>query len=227
VPGAQRLYGGTEDVTGAEEGEARRLADLPGYAWARRLPPTVKRWLLRQYWRAKSLHEDIQDYIAEVVGLFPSHSLRLWCLRHFCRMAIGKSTSIHRRCRMYHSHRIVIGSHSVINYGVLLDGRRGLTVGDNVSISEGTVILTLGHDVDAPDFALKGAAVSIGDRVFVGACARILPGVSVGEAAVIAAGAVVVRDVEPYTLVAGVPARFVRSRARHLDYQLDHRKRFG
>ncbi len=211
----------------APDQEATSLARLAGYRWARKLPNPVKRRLLAWYWKCKWLIEDLQDYSAEMVGHVPSHAVRLWWYRHVCHTTIGRRSSIHRCCRMYHPHRITIGKHSIINYGVLLDGRRGLTIGNNVSISEGTVILTLGHDVDAPDFALKGARVTIGDRAFVGAYARILPGVTVGEGAVVAAGAVVVGDVAPYTLVAGVPARFVRDRARGLDYQLDHRKRFG
>ena len=214
-------------MTGVPDQETTSLANLVGYRWARRLPRPLKRRLLAWYWKVKWLLEDCQDLSSELMGHVPSHAVRLWWYRHACHTAIGRHSSIHRHCRMYRPHRITIGKHSIVNYGVLLDGRCGLTVGDNVSISEGTVILTLGHDLDAPDFALKGAAVTIGDRVFVGAYARILPGVIIGEGAVVAAGAVVVSDVAPYTLVAGVPARFVRNRARELDYQLDHRKRFG
>ena len=142
-------------------------------------------------------------------------------------MRVGKDSSIHRRCRMYAPFRIRIGDHTVVNYGVLLDGRRGLRIGNNVSVSGGSAILTLGHDVDDSDFALKGAQVTICDYVFVGSYARILPGVTVGEGAVVAAGAVVTRNVAPYTVVGGVPARHIRDRAQHLTYQLQHRKRFG
>ncbi len=88
-------------------------------------------------------------------------------------------------------------------------------------------MLTLGHDVDDPGFGLKGNPVSIEDYVFVGSYSRILPGVTVGEGAVVAAGAVVTRDVDPYTVVGGVPACYIRDRARNLAYRLEHRKRFG
>lgn len=198
-----------------------------GYRWARRLPRPIKRFLLACYWALKALAEDGQDYSAEIVGHVPVHALRLWWYQHICRVQLGKHSSIHRCCRMYHPYRIKIADHSVINYGVLLDGRRSLCIGNNVSISEGTVILTLGHDVDNPSFALKGAPVMIQDYVFVGSYARILPGVTIGEGAVVAAGAVVTHDVAPYTIVGGVPARYIRSRPRNLTYQLEHRKRFG
>jgi len=203
------------------------LAALPGYRWLRRAPAPVKRVLLACLWWAKSLVDDVQDYSAELVGHVPSHSLRLWWLRHICGMTIGPRSSICRHCRMYHPRRIVIGRNSVINYGVVLDGRRGLRIGDNVSISEGVAVFSLAHDVDAPDFADKGSPVVVSDHVFVGAYARILPGVTLGAGAVVAAGAVVTRDVAPWTIVAGIPARYVRDRTRGLAYQLDRRKRFG
>ena len=196
--------------------------------WARKVTPaSVRRLVVGLYWRLRALVEDLQEYTGELVGYVPCHRLRLWWYRHACRARIGPGASIHRRCRVYAPHRITIGARSVVNCGVLLDGRRGLQIGDNVSISEGTVILTLGHDVDDPGFGLKGAPVTIGDRAFVGAYARILPGVAVGEGAVVGAAALVTRDVAPYTVVGGVPARYIRDRSRNLCYELSYRKRFG
>lgn len=211
----------------ANDDRALSLRHIPGYRWARKLPDPLKRLILACYWPVKAFVEDLQEYSAEVMGYVPCHALRLWWYRHVCRMRIGKHSSIHRCCRVYHPRKIVIGSHSVINYGVLLDGRRGLHIGDNASISEGTIILTLGHEIDDPGFALKGAPVVVEGRVFIGAYARILPGVTVGEGAVVGVGSVVTRDVAPYTVVAGVPARYVRDRDRDLRYHLAHRKRFG
>jgi putative colanic acid biosynthesis acetyltransferase WcaF len=198
-----------------------------GHRWAARLPRPVKRWLLARYWPLKALAEEWQDYSAELVGHIPSHAFRIGWYRHICRMRLGSGSSIHRRCRVYRPYRITIGDHTVINYGVLLDGRGGLSIGDNVSVSEGVAILTMDHDVDDPGFAFRSDPVTIEDYVFVGSYARILPGVVVGEGAVVAACAVVTRDVEPYTVVGGVPARYIRDRARDLTYELEYRKVFG
>ena len=126
---------------------------------------------------------------------------------------------------MYKPKQIEIGEHTIINYGVLLDGRRGLSIGDNVSISEGTIILTLGHDTDDPEFGLEGAPVRIDDYVFIGSYARILPGVRLGKGCVVAAGAVVTKDVEAFTIVGGIPATFIRRRNEDLRYQLNYKKR--
>jgi acetyltransferase-like isoleucine patch superfamily enzyme len=214
-------------TTDQHDAETSLFAGKPGYRWARRLPRPSKRFLLACYWPLKALVEDWQDYTSELVGYIPCHRFRLMWLRGACRVRIGAHSSVHRRCRMYHPHRIVIGSNTVVNYGVLLDGRGGLHIGDNVSISEGCLILSMQHDIDDPEFCLQGGFVTIEDHVFIGSRATILPGVTVGEGAVVAAGAVASRDVAPYTVVAGVPARRVRERNRDLRYRLDHRKRFG
>ncbi len=189
----------------------------------RRLPAPVKRFLNAAYWRGY----DAVDYLAELIGRSPSHHVRLFFLRRMLRASIGLHSSVHRGCRLYRPAGVSIGSHTVINRDVLLDGRMGVEIGDNVSISEGVTIFTLEHDPNSPDFASRGAAVRIGDRTFIGARAIILPGVTIGEGAVVAAGAVVTHDVPPYTIVGGVPARPIGERRRDLSYTLDYRKFLG
>lgn len=191
------------------------------------MPSPVRKLLLKVYWQAKALREDLQDYLSEIIGFLPSHFVRAMLYQVVCGVKLGRFSSIHRRCRMYHPSHVWIGENTVINYGVLLDGRRGLIIGDNVSISEGTAILTLGHDLDDPDFTLKGGQVVISDRVFIGSYARILPGVILGEGAVVGVGSVVTKDVAPYTVVGGAPARYIRDRSRDLRYTLHYRKRLG
>jgi acetyltransferase-like isoleucine patch superfamily enzyme len=189
----------------------------------RRLPAWLRRWLSQMYWR----RVDTVDFVAEVAGRLPSHKLRLLILRRMLKVSIGRRTSVHRGCRFYRPTGVQIGSHTVINRDILLDGRMGLIIGENVSISEGTAIFTLEHDPNSPDFANRGATVCIEDYVFVGARAIILPGVTVGRGAVVAASAVVTRDVAPYTIVGGVPARPIGQRRRDLAYTLDYLKFLG
>jgi maltose O-acetyltransferase len=189
----------------------------------RRIPNWLKRILMRLYWLAY----DGRDAAAEFTGWLPSHVLRRFIYRHLLGVRIGERTSVHLRCRFYRPSGICLGEHTVINREVLLDGRMGLTIGDNVSISEGVGILTLEHDPNSPDFANRGGPVTIHDRVFIGARAIVLPGIELGEGAVVAAGAVVTKDVLPYTIVGGVPAREIGQRNTDLRYQLDYRKFLG
>ena len=189
----------------------------------RRLPAPVKRFLKAAYWHGY----DMVDYLAEFIGWVPSHGVRSFLFRRVLRASIGLHSSVHRGCRLYRPVGVSIGSHTVINRDVLLDGRMGLVIGDNVSVSEGVAIFTLEHDPNSPDFASRGGAVHIADRTFIGARAVILPGVTVGEGAVVAAGAVVTCNVLPYTIVGGVPARPIGERRRDLSYTLEYRKFLG
>lgn len=86
-------------------------------------------------------------------------------------------------------------------------------IGRNVVVNDGVRILTGSHDVDSPVFAARTASVRIGDSAWICTAALILPGVSIGEGAVVAAGAVVSRDVPPRHVVAGQPAKFIKQRA--------------
>ena len=114
--------------------------------------------------------------------------------------------------------KFTLGDNSIINQKCRLDNRGILTIGNNVSISAEVCILTADHDIQSPDFRGYEQPVIIEDYVFVGTRAMILPGVILGKGAVVAAGAVVTRSVEPYTIVAGVPARPIGTRQTELDY---------
>ncbi|MBL9156704.1 MAG: acyltransferase [Verrucomicrobiales bacterium] len=106
----------------------------------------------------------------------------------------------------------------------VFDGRHfPIHVGENVSIGPEATILTLGHDPRSPGFEDKGGPVKIGDHVWIGYRAIILPGIEIGEGAVVGAGAVVTKDVPPFTIVAGNPAVKIGDRPRDLTYTLDFR----
>lgn len=122
-----------------------------------------------------------------------------------------------------HAPGIRIGHRCVINFGTLMDGRRyPIKIGADVSIGPEASILTLGHEPRSPVFADRGGPVVIGDRAWIGFRAIVLPGVSIGEGAVVGAGSVVTRDVDPYQIVAGNPARVIGERPRQLRYTLNY-----
>jgi maltose O-acetyltransferase len=118
-------------------------------------------------------------------------------------------------------HGIQIGKGCVINRHVLLDGRGGLEIGRDVGIAERSVILTSAH-------AFEGGVTDhtwrtrIEDKVFINLGAMVMGGVIIGEGAVVAAGAIVTKDVEPWTIVAGVPAKKIGERTP-CDYELFRR----
>ena len=95
-------------------------------------------------------------------------------------------------------------------------------IGENVSISPGTWLVTGTHDINDPNFAVFFKPIVIGNYVWIGVRATILCGVTIGEGAIVMAGAMVTGDVPPYTVVGGVPAKVVGQRELHNpQYTLD------
>jgi maltose O-acetyltransferase len=156
-----------------------------------------------------------------VVARIPFHVARYTWYRRALGMRIGAGSAVLMDQYIYIRGRarpgvqgISIGRRTVINQQCVLDGRGWLSIGDYVDISPGVWMLTDSHDMNDPQFPEVLAPVNIGNHAWIGSRALILPGVTVGEGAVVAAGAVVTSDVEPYTVVGGVPARPIGTRKR-------------
>ncbi|HEY7973729.1 MAG TPA: acyltransferase, partial [Ktedonobacterales bacterium] len=107
---------------------------------------------------------------------------------------------------------VTIGEGTVINRGCLLYTTGGLHIGKQVSISAGVWLITGAHDIAAPGFPARFHPITIEDYAWIGSRATILAGTRIGEGAVVMAGAVVTRDVPPFAIVGGVPARQVGTR---------------
>lgn len=145
---------------------------------------------------------------------------RLFWYRSAMRYRIGRDSSILTGFKVARHGNISIGKNSVINNNCKFDNRFPITIGNNVSISYGSIIFTKGHDIDDPKFPTIGASVYIDDYVWLASKVIILPGVSVGEGAVVLTGSVVSKDVEPFNVVGGNPAKFIRLRPSNQSYQL-------
>ena len=117
---------------------------------------------------------------------------------------------------------IKIGKNTTIGPRVLLDGRNGLNIGNNVTLAYEAVIWTMNHDYNDSHFKVCGGSVEIGDYAWICSRAIILPNVKIGRYAVVAAGAVVTKDVPDYAVVGGVPARIIGTRE-----QKDYRYGYG
>ena len=134
-------------------------------------------------------------------------------------LKIGKHSFVMKDNYIMNTNRLHIGNYTHINRGCLIDARGGITIQDSVSISHNVSIITGSHDVQSPIFMGVFKPIIIEDYVWIGANATILQGVKVGKGAVISAGAVVTKDVEPYSIVAGVPAKTIGKRTTDLHYQ--------
>jgi maltose O-acetyltransferase len=164
-----------------------------------------------------------------VVSHIPSFTFRRWWYQRALGATLDHHAGIHLGCHIWfytprqnRRHGFRLGAYSRVNRNCCLDVRGGLEIGENVSISPDVTILTASHGVNDPLFRVQLRAVRIENHVWIGTRAMILPGIRLGRGCVVAAGSVVTRDVEPLSIVAGVPARpvGVRDEAAAV-YQLD------
>jgi len=107
---------------------------------------------------------------------------------------------------------ITIGKDVFINSGCHFQDQGGIEIGDGALIGHNVVLATINHDLNPKENRKNHyAAIKIGAHVWIGSNATILPGVTIGDYAVVAAGAVVTRDVPAMTVVGGVPARVLKT----------------
>jgi acetyltransferase-like isoleucine patch superfamily enzyme len=183
----------------------------------RRLPAGLKRFA-RLVWVN---YQGAQLFAINLVGHIPSHPFRRFMYRHVFGVRIGQGSILHWQTRFFHPSGVRIGDYCNIGNNAFLDGRGSLTIGNRVATGAEVMIYTLQHDIDSPTFDTTGGPVIIEDYVYIGPRAIILPNVRIGTGAVVAAGAVVAKDVPAFAIVGGVPAQFIRERTRNLNYRPD------
>ena len=133
--------------------------------------------------------------------------------------SIGEGVRISYRVRFRYPENIIIGREAFITHSNLLDGHGGITIGDYALIGYQSIIMTSMHNYQDPTVPVmyQGSTlkpVVIGRDVWLGARVMVLPGVTIGDGAVVGSGAVVTRDVPPFAVVAGVPARVIGHRGK-------------
>lgn len=204
------------DVEGIRESHARKNQLNESLARTESLMAKCKKYLI-------NLVIGYMRYSSMQTGKIPSHKIRNFLYRHVFHMEIGKNVLIYGGSEVRSPQNIKIGDGTIIGDDSKLDGRNGITIGRNVNFSTGVWIWTEQHNAQCPNFSCinEGAPVIIGDRAWVSCRTVILPGVTIGEGAIIAAGAVVTKDVEPFTIYGGIPAKKIGERNKDLTYEFD------
>lgn len=125
--------------------------------------------------------------------------------------AVGEQVRLRMPVVIYHPDQLRLGSRIDIGEFTHIRASGGITIGNGVLIASHVVITSRAHPVELPRYGVaEDAPVVIEDDVWIGAGAIVLPGVTVGRAAIVAAGAVVTKSVAPGTIVTGVPASLRR-----------------
>lgn len=161
--------------------------------------------------RVANIILDFELMVLRWVSHIPSHVFRKFIYR-LAGVKIGKGSVIHMWANFFDPTGISIGEDTIIGDHAFLDGRDKLVIGSHVDIASFVMIYNSEHDLESEDFKARVEPVSIGDYVFIGPRAIILPGVKIGKGAVVAAGAVVAKDVPEFTIVGGVPAKVIGER---------------
>jgi maltose O-acetyltransferase len=141
--------------------------------------------------------------------------LRLAFLRPFLKSA-GENVNIQPGVYLYPLYNVSIGSNSGIGRDSFILASDTVQIGEDVMIGPQLIVYTANHRTARSEpmilQPMVNAPVTIGNDIWIGARVTILPGVVIGNGAVIAAGAVVTKNVEPYTIVGGVPAKKIGER---------------
>lgn len=186
----------------------------------------------------------VQEGISKIINRFSNLALDFWlmildwiswcpfwCFRKFffklSGVTIGYGSTLHTGVRFFQPKNVQVGNDTIVGFRTFLDGRAPLIIGDHVDIASEVMIYNSEHDIHSPIMQAIEEPVIINDYVFIGPRAIILPGVKIGRGAVVAAGAVVTKDVPPKTIVGGTPAKKLGEREiENLNYRLGRSRAF-
>lgn len=155
---------------------------------------------------------DIYLVLCNSLLVLPGHRFREFVMRRLVGATVGRNVALQRRVKITAHRHLTIGDNCQVNAGTTLDARGRLHIGNGVNISPEVMILTADHDPRSDEFLGRRREVVIGDRAWIATRAMILPGTTIGEGALVAAGSVVHGTIEPWTIVAGNPAQQIGSR---------------
>lgn len=143
--------------------------------------------------------------------VFVSYGLKAWILRAF-GASIGANVVIKPGVHVKYPWHLVVGDNVWLGERAWIDNFVSVSIGSNVSISQGAYLCTGNHDWSDPGMGLVVKPITIDDGAWIGAFARVGPGVTVGNQAVLTLGSVLLANAEPNRIYRGNPAIIVRKR---------------
>lgn len=161
-------------------------------------------------WKKLRSHLGAALYNMCVTGI-PFHFVRRTFLRA-CGMRIGKGVCLMRGTMVIRPDQITIGDRCIIGFNCFLGGEGTIQIGHDVNIASFSVLLGGYHDIDDPTFRSILNPIIIEDHAWLATRVTVTGGVKIGRGAVVAAAAVVTREVPPYHVVGGIPAKKIRER---------------
>lgn len=144
---------------------------------------------------------------------FGQRNLRYWCAKNIIANC-GTNVNIQRKAML--PDDLILGDNSIIGESCYIS--QGVKIGKNVMIAEDVIMRTVNHAFDRTDIPMieQGytpiKSINILDDVWIGTRAIILPGVTIGQGSIVGAGAIVTKDVPPYSIVGGNPAKILKNR---------------
>jgi acetyltransferase-like isoleucine patch superfamily enzyme len=174
-------------------------------------PITTRNFLPKVFNRIKTILLEFWLLVLRLVGFIPIHFVRkIFYLISGVKMPFN--SNIYMGANFFNPAGVTIGHDSLVGSNCFLDGRAPLTIGNHTSLASDVLIYNDEHNINSADYENSFGPVTIKDYVFIGPRAIILPNVTIGKGAVVAAGAVVTKDIPDFEVWGGVPAKKISDR---------------
>ena len=167
--------------------------------------------LFKIFNRIKTVCLEFWLMILRFVGFIPLHFVRKFFYL-ISGVKMPWDSTIHIGANFFNPSNISIGHDTIVGDHCFMDGRAPLKIGNHVGIASQVLIYNDEHDINSPDYGNSFGPVEIGDYVFIGPRSIILPNIKIGKGAVVAAGAIVTKDIPDFEIWGGVPAKKISDR---------------
>ena len=183
-------------------------------------PVTLSNIIPKAINRTLTILSEFWLFVLKIISHIPIHTIRKFFYL-ISGIKLKSTTTIHTSVIFFKPSKIQIGSDTIIGQQSFLDGRGQLKIGNHVDIASQVLIYTNQHNIHSSNFGNQYGPVIIDDYVFIGPRAIILPNVHIHKGAIVGAGAVVTKDIPPFQIWAGIPAKKIGQRKQQkLNYKL-------